>query len=153
MLLEEADGAGALRGHLRDRVGHHVGPRHLPVLTGTGTRTFVALERVRTHCDTDTGGCCQYNELPLPDSYGGGTITVRLHGNASPDDRLEQPRRARTRIQRRLEPQRGPDQLASRRNRRRRILHSAGSCMWAGSSPTFSTGPALVAQLDRASAS
>ena len=51
-------------------------------LTDTGTLTFVELRRIRTHRNADKGGRFRwYNDYELPDRYGGGTLTVRLHGN------------------------------------------------------------------------
>jgi hypothetical protein len=52
------------------------------VLTDTGARVFVPLDRVRTHRNADKSGYRWYNDYRLPDHLGGGTITVRLHGNA-----------------------------------------------------------------------
>ena len=51
-------------------------------LTDTGDLTFVELRRARTHRRADKGGRYRwYNDYLLPDRYGGGTLTVRLHGN------------------------------------------------------------------------
>ncbi len=50
--------------------------------TVTGERHFAPLTRVRTHRNQDKNGRYRwYNDYQLPDHYGGGTITVRLHGN------------------------------------------------------------------------
>jgi hypothetical protein len=50
--------------------------------TVTGDPQFVPLTRVRTHRNQDKNGRYRwYNDYQLPDQYGGGTITVRLHGN------------------------------------------------------------------------
>jgi hypothetical protein len=55
-------------------------------LTDTGTLTFTELPRVRTHRNADKSGRYRwYNDYRLPDHLGGGTLTVRLHGND--DDR------------------------------------------------------------------
>lgn len=52
-------------------------------LTDTGDLTFTPLPRVRTHRSKDKSGKYRwYNDYRLPDTYGGGTVTVRLHGNA-----------------------------------------------------------------------
>ena len=59
----------------------------ISVLTDTGKRTFLPLERVRTHRNTDKGGYRWYNDYRLPETHGGGTITVRLHGNADDEKR------------------------------------------------------------------
>jgi hypothetical protein len=50
-------------------------------LTDTGDLYFTALERVRTHRNRDGNGKYRwYNDYRLPHHYGGGIITVRLHG-------------------------------------------------------------------------
>ena len=51
-------------------------------LTDSGALTFVELRRIRTHRNADKGGRFRwYNDYELPGRYGGGTLTVRLHGN------------------------------------------------------------------------
>jgi hypothetical protein len=51
-------------------------------LDDTGTMTFTPLRRVRTHRNADKAGRYRwYNDYALPDHQGGGTVTVRLHGN------------------------------------------------------------------------
>ncbi len=51
-------------------------------LTDTGDLTFTELPRVRTHRNADKSGRYRwYNDYRLPDRLGGGTLTVRLHGN------------------------------------------------------------------------
>lgn len=51
-------------------------------LTDRGDLTFVPLRRVRTHRNRDKSGLYRwYNDYRLPDTYGGGTVTVRLHTN------------------------------------------------------------------------
>ena len=50
-------------------------------LDDTGTRHFTDLVRLRTHRNEDKGGYRWYNDYRLPEHLGGGTITVRLHGN------------------------------------------------------------------------
>jgi hypothetical protein len=51
-------------------------------LTEDGDLVFVPLRRVRTHRNRDKSGRYRwYNDHELPESYGGGTVTVRLHGN------------------------------------------------------------------------
>jgi hypothetical protein len=51
-------------------------------LTDTGELRFVELARVRTHRNADKNGRYRwYNDYRLPANLGGGTITVRLHGN------------------------------------------------------------------------
>ena len=51
-------------------------------LTDTGDLTFTELQRKRTHRNADKNGRYRwYNDYQLPDRHGGGTLTVRLHGN------------------------------------------------------------------------
>lgn len=51
-------------------------------LTDTGELAFTALRRKRTHRNADKNGLFRwYNDYELPEQLGGGTITVRLHGN------------------------------------------------------------------------
>lgn len=51
-------------------------------LTDTGEIAFVPLERIRTHRARSKSGTYRwYNDHRLPAEHGGGTITVRLHGN------------------------------------------------------------------------
>jgi hypothetical protein len=51
-------------------------------LTDTGELTFTELRRVRTHRNADKNGRYRwYNDYQLPHRHGGGTLTVRLHGN------------------------------------------------------------------------
>ena len=43
---------------------------------------FTELQRIRTHRAADRNGRYRwYNDYAVPDEHGGGTITVRLHGN------------------------------------------------------------------------
>ena len=52
-------------------------------LTDTGDLHYTPLARVRTHRVRDKNGKYRwYNDYRLPDSYGSGIVTVRLHGNA-----------------------------------------------------------------------
>ena len=54
-------------------------------LTDTGDIAFVPLERIRIHRARSKAGTYRwYSDHRLPDEHGGGTITVRLHGNADP---------------------------------------------------------------------
>ena len=51
-------------------------------LTDSGELTFTELRRLRTHRNADKNGRFRwYNDYELPDRLGGGSITVRLHGN------------------------------------------------------------------------
>jgi hypothetical protein len=50
-------------------------------------RTFTELRRLRTQRNTDKSGQRWYNTYALPDHLGGGTIKVRLHGNAQDEER------------------------------------------------------------------
>ena len=53
-------------------------------LTDSGDLHFRALRRVRTHRNRDKSGMYRrYNDYRLPDDYGGGIVTVRLHGDES----------------------------------------------------------------------
>lgn len=51
-------------------------------LTDRGDLHFLELRRVRTHRARDSHGAYRwYNDYALPQGYGGGVVTVRLHGN------------------------------------------------------------------------
>jgi hypothetical protein len=53
-----------------------------------GQRLFRELPRVRTHRTRDASGRYRwYNDYSLPEEQGGGTITVRLYGNAGDKER------------------------------------------------------------------
>ena len=53
-------------------------------LTDRGEMIFVELHRVRTHRAKDKNGRYRwYNDYRLLEEYGGGTITIRLHGDES----------------------------------------------------------------------
>src|SRR4029453_15525488 len=55
-------------------------------LTDTGDLHFVELRRIRTHRDRSRSGQYRwYNDYSLPENYGGGQLTVRLH--ATGEDR------------------------------------------------------------------
>jgi hypothetical protein len=56
-------------------------------LAADGELLFTALPRTRTHRNVDKGGYRWYNDYRLPESLGGGLVTVRLHGNAKDEDR------------------------------------------------------------------
>lgn len=50
--------------------------------TDTGEMVFKELVRKRTHRNQDKTGMYRwYNDYRLPEEYGGGTITIRLHGD------------------------------------------------------------------------
>jgi hypothetical protein len=60
----------------------------IATLTDTGEQRFDELARVRTQRREDKSGKFRwYNQYRLPERLGGGTITVRLHGNADDDKR------------------------------------------------------------------
>ncbi|MPZ68287.1 MAG: hypothetical protein GEU71_02015 [Actinobacteria bacterium] len=99
-------------------------------LTDTGEVEFVELERVRTHRNADKNGLYRwYNDYRLPASYGGGTITVRLHGNDEDSIR----RFNRTENVRPI-PSTDPDfsELYSRRNDCESINRALDDSMWLG---------------------
>jgi hypothetical protein len=97
------------------------------VLTDTGKRVFVPLERARTHRNSDKGGFRWYNDYRLPEQYGGGTITVRLHGNADDEKR----RFNRTENVRQI-PQTDPEftRLYRRRNDAESINRALDDTLW-----------------------
>ncbi len=49
--------------------------------------TFTELSRVRTHRHTGKVGYRWYNDYRLPDRLGGGTLSMRLHGNGKDQKR------------------------------------------------------------------
>lgn len=51
------------------------------VLSASGAHVFTRLHRIRTHRKTDKSSFRWYNDYALPAHLGGGTYTVRLHGN------------------------------------------------------------------------
>lgn len=60
----------------------------ITTLTDTGEQRFVELQRVRTHRNADKNGKFRwYNDYRLPAHLGGGTVTIRLHGNADDEKR------------------------------------------------------------------
>lgn len=99
-------------------------------ITDTGEVEFVELERVRTHRNRDKNGRYRwYNDYRLPEKYGGGTTTVRLHGNE--DDAVR--RFHRTENVRPI-PSSDPDfaSLYSRRNDCESINRGLDDSMWLG---------------------
>ncbi|MGI8757354.1 MAG: hypothetical protein ACR2MB_16160 [Acidimicrobiales bacterium] len=105
----------------------HGGAIGISVLTDTGNRTFVELPRIRTHRNTDKAGFRWYNEYRLPEHLGGGTISVRLHGN----DEDAKRRFNRTENVRPI-PQTDPDfkALYRRRNDAESINRALDDTMW-----------------------
>lgn len=99
----------------------------ISVLTDTGERTFLELPRVRTHRNTDKGGYRWYNDYRLPEQYGGGIITIRLHANADDEKR----RFNRTENIRQI-PQTDPDfkRLYRRRNDAESINRALDDTLW-----------------------
>ena len=60
----------------------HGGQIGIGELDDTGEIAFTALQRIRTHrTRAKTGMYRWYNDYRLPPAAGGGTITIRLHGN------------------------------------------------------------------------
>lgn len=60
----------------------------ITTLTDNGEQRFDELRRVRTQRHEDKSGKYRwYNQYRLPDRLGGGTITVRLHGNKDDEKR------------------------------------------------------------------
>jgi hypothetical protein len=58
------------------------GAAGLADMNASGELDFIELKRLRTHRAKDqTGRFRWYNDYALPVEYGGGTLTVRLHGN------------------------------------------------------------------------
>jgi hypothetical protein len=57
-------------------------------LTETGEQRSDELARVRTQRHDDKSGKFRwYNQYRLPERFGGGTVSVRLHGNADDEKR------------------------------------------------------------------
>lgn len=51
-------------------------------VSDTGEQIFIPLERIRTHRAQSKAGTYRwYNDHQLPPNYGGGVLTIRLHGN------------------------------------------------------------------------
>ena len=99
-------------------------------LTETGDLTFTELSRFRTHRNQDKSGQYRwYNDYRLPDRYGGGTITVRLH--ATPQDTAR--RLNRTENLRPIPPT-DPDfaRLYPRRNDSESINRNLEDTLWLG---------------------
>ena len=65
----------------------HGGALGIGSLTDTGTMAFTELPRVRTHRHQGKVGFRWYNDYRLPDHLGGGTLSMRLHGNTEDDRR------------------------------------------------------------------
>ena len=87
------------------------------------------LQRIRTHRNGNKGQFRWYNDYRLPDWAGGGTITVRLHGNADDDKRGLN----RTENVRPIPPD-DPDfaRLYGRRNDAESINRHLDDTMWLG---------------------
>ena len=56
-------------------------------VSADGELLCTPLERVRTHRNADKSGFRWYNDYRLPPHLGGGTVTVRLHGDAKDEAR------------------------------------------------------------------
>jgi len=99
-------------------------------LTDRGELKFVALTRIRTHRIKDKGGLFRwYNDYRLPQSHGGGAVTVRLHNNEQDAAR----RLNRTENVRPI-PASDPDfaALYARRNDSESINRGLDDSMWLG---------------------
>ena len=59
----------------------------IATLTDTGEMAFTELPRVRTHRHIGKTHYRWYNDYRLPDHLGGGTLSMRLHGNAEDQKR------------------------------------------------------------------
>ncbi len=98
-------------------------------LLDTGDLEFVTLRRIRTHRNRNKRHYRWYNDYRLPDWAGGGTITVRLHGNA------EDERRGLNRTENvRPIPPDDPDfaRLYARRNDAESINRHLDDTLWLG---------------------
>jgi hypothetical protein len=89
----------------------------------------VPLQRIRTHRNANKGQFRSYNDYRLPDWAGGGTVTVRLHGNTNDEQR----RLNRTENVRPIAPD-DPDfaRLYARRNDAESINRHLDDTMWLG---------------------
>ena len=99
-------------------------------LTDRGELQFVSLARVRTHRIKDKSGLFRwYNDYRLPESHGGGTVTVRLHNTAQDAAR----KLNRTENVRPIPPS-DPDfaALYARRNDSESINRDLDDSMWLG---------------------
>jgi len=122
--IETPTGAQTVSLYARD------GALGLGELTDTGEMHFVPLRRVRTHRNPGRNGTFRwYNDHRLPDSYGGGTITVRLHGSTADADR----KLNRTENLRPIPPD-DPDfaRLYPRRNDAESINRDLDDSLWLG---------------------
>jgi hypothetical protein len=111
-------------------------------LTDTGDLTFVELPRIRTHRVKDKAGRYRwYNDHALPARYGGGIVTVRLHGNAADAARKFN----RTENVRPI-PQSDPDfhRLYGRRNDAESINRGLVDSMWLGRAHSIGHARQLV---------
>jgi hypothetical protein len=99
-------------------------------LTESGELNFEELRRVRTHRNPDKNGKYRwYNDYRLPDSLGGETLTVRLHGtDADRARRLNRPENVRP------IPPTDPDfaRLYPRRNDAESINRNLVDTLWLG---------------------
>lgn len=97
-------------------------------LTDRGDLRFTELARVRTHRNADKSGHYRwYNDYRLPDHYGGGVVTVRLHG--TPEDGARKLNRAENV---RVIPPTDPDfaKLYARRNDAESINRNLDDTLW-----------------------
>lgn len=97
-------------------------------LTDRGDVHFTELTRVRTHRNADNSGRYRwYNDYRLPERFGGGTITVRLHG--TPEDAARKLNRTENV---RVIPPTDPDftRLYARRNDAESINRNLDDTLW-----------------------
>lgn len=96
--------------------------------TDTGEMVFKELTRKRTHRNQDKTGLYRwYNDYRLPEEYGGGTITIRLHG-----DETDVPRKFNRTENIRPIPPTDPDfkKIYGRRNDSESINRGLDDTMW-----------------------
>jgi hypothetical protein len=138
---------------LRDGTSHTIslfargGALGIAALTDTGEMAFTELARVRTHRHTSKVGYRWYNDYRLPDHLGGGTLSMRLHGNAE-----DQKRRFNRTENIRPIPPTDPDfkALYRRRNDAESINRALDDTLWLRRAHSIGHERQLVNQLTHA---